>query len=60
MKNAEERTELADLAREMLILELEVFEIKDYKGADSALMDSSSTTSCSTSSSCTSCTSCCG
>jgi thiazolylpeptide-type bacteriocin precursor len=54
------KLELADLAREMLALESETFEINDYEDANGTLMDSTSTTSCSTTSSTTSCTSCCG
>ena len=48
------RPQLAALARDMAALESETFEIKDYAGADGALMGSTSTTSCSTSSSTTS------
>jgi thiazolylpeptide-type bacteriocin precursor len=55
------RPELAALATEMAALESETFEIKDYVGAEgTALLGSTSTTSCSTSSSTTSCTSSCG
>lgn len=55
------RTELADLAEEMLALEAETFEINDYAEAQSALLGATSSTSCdssSCSSSTTSTTSC--
>ena len=53
--------ELADLAREMMELESETFEIKDYAEANGAILEytsSSSTSTCSstTSSGSTSCT----
>ncbi|KAA6223201.1 thiazolylpeptide-type bacteriocin [Streptomyces rimosus] len=52
---------LADLARDMLTLESETFEINDYNDDSGAMMDGcTSTTSCSTTSSTTSCTSSCG
>ncbi|MFF8789371.1 thiazolylpeptide-type bacteriocin [Streptomyces sp. NBC_00400] len=55
-----DKPDLADLAREMLALESETFEINDYNGAEGAMMDGcTSTTSCSTSSSTTSCSSTC-
>lgn len=54
-----QKSHLADMAREMLELELETFEINDYDDDTEGLMlGSTSTTSCSTTSSCTSCTSC--
>ncbi|MFI9173136.1 thiazolylpeptide-type bacteriocin [Streptomyces lincolnensis] len=49
---------LTDLAEEILALETENFEIKDYADAGEAMLDSTSTTSCSTTSSTTSTTSC--
>lgn len=53
--------DLAELAREMLDLELETFEINDYEDKDNGLMlGSTSTTSTSTTSSTTSCSSSCG
>ncbi|MBC3840564.1 thiazolylpeptide-type bacteriocin [Streptacidiphilus sp. 4-A2] len=52
---------LADLAQEILDLELETFEIRDYSDSEGGLMlAATSTTSCSTTSSSTSCTSSCG
>ncbi|MBC3840563.1 thiazolylpeptide-type bacteriocin [Streptacidiphilus sp. 4-A2] len=49
----------ADLAKELLDLESETFEINDYEDDNGSLMlASTSTTSCSTTSSTTSCTSC--
>ncbi|MFF8789372.1 thiazolylpeptide-type bacteriocin [Streptomyces sp. NBC_00400] len=55
------KTDLADLARDMLTLESETFEINDYNEADGKLLGSSSTScdSSSCSSSTTSCSSCC-
>ncbi|WP_336048162.1 thiazolylpeptide-type bacteriocin [Streptomyces sp. CA2R101] len=55
------KPDLADLARDMLTLESETFEINDYNEADGKLLGSSSTScdSSSCSSSTTSCSSCC-
>ena len=56
----QENTELADLAREMLTLESETFEIKDYTEHDGQMLfNSTSSDSSSCSSSTTSTTSCC-
>ncbi|MER0479996.1 thiazolylpeptide-type bacteriocin [Streptomyces sp. Edi2] len=55
-----DKLDLADLARDMLALESETFEINDYNGAEGTMMDGcTSTTSCSTTSSTTSSSSCC-
>lgn len=54
-----QKSRLADMAREMLELEHETFEINDYEDDNEGLMlGSTSTTSTSTTSSTTSCTSC--
>ncbi|MEU2712514.1 thiazolylpeptide-type bacteriocin [Streptomyces sp. NPDC007205] len=55
------KAELADLARDMLALESETFEINDYSEFDGKLLGGSSTScdSSSCSSSTTSTTSCC-